>query len=77
MESPLAEHINIVRFNNSTEISQARSERRSIPATMPLFMELKHFCDYIKGGSAPLVNAVKGAEMARRITELRQFISQS
>ncbi len=77
LESPLAEHINIIRFKDSTSIDPATSEQRSIPATMPLFEELKHFCEYIRGGPAPLVNAVKGAQMVQRLTELRLFVENS
>ncbi len=77
LESPLAEHINIIRFNDSTQIKKSSSEQRSIPATMPLFEELKHFCEHINGGPAPLVNAVKGAVMVQMLTELRQFVENS
>lgn len=76
LESPLADYINVIKFKDSQSINIAEVEQRSIPKTMPLFEELKHFCEYINGGPSPLVNAVKGAEMVNRITELRQHIEQ-
>ena len=74
LESPLAEYINVVKFSHSEDISTATVEQRSIPATMPLFEELKHFCEYLQGGSAPLVNAIKGAQVVDRISQLREQI---
>jgi len=75
LESPLAEHINIIRFNNSATIAGEQTEQRKIPASMPLHEELKQFCEFLQGGPKPLVNAIKGAEMVRQIAQLRTTIS--
>jgi predicted dehydrogenase len=46
-------------------------ERRPLPDVMPLFRELEVFVAHLAGGPPPRSSAAEGAEIVRRIAELR------
>ena len=62
-----ADHVGVARADDVGE----EPERRPISTELPLLRELRAFVEHLDGGPAPRSSVEEGAEVVRRVAELR------
>nr|WP_225444361.1 Gfo/Idh/MocA family oxidoreductase [Pseudomarimonas arenosa] len=72
LDDPYADHVNLYRLDGERLPSKLPlAEKLGVSTEFPLLRELRWFCDYLKGGPAPLSNANEAAAVVAMIADMR------